>query len=209
MRSRRSFLCLSLCVLCVLCGESSSLPRRRSGGISAARRAARHRGRRSPSAAAGSPTPRKSSSTTPASRSRSSKSSTTTHVKVDGRRSPPDCRLGEHAFRVRTATGICELRTFWVGALPVVDEKEPNSDFDKPQPIALNVTVHGVVENEDVDYFVVECKKGQRLSVEVEGDAARRHVLRPLRRDPRRQAVRAGDRRRLAAARRRTAAARS
>src|SRR5438552_2238029 len=44
-----------------------------------------------------------------------------------------DCRLGEHAFRVRTATGISEVRTFLVGALPVVEEKEPNSEFDKPQ----------------------------------------------------------------------------
>ena len=80
-----------------------------------------------------------------------------------------DCRLGEHAFRIRTATGLSEVRTFLVGALPVVEEKEPNSEFDKPQPIPLNCTVHGVVDNEDVDYFVVECKKGQRLSVEVEG----------------------------------------
>lgn len=80
-----------------------------------------------------------------------------------------DCRLGEHAFRVRTSGGLSELRTFWVGALPVVDEKEPNSQFDTPQPISLNTTVHGVVDNEDVDYFVVECKKGQRLSAEVEG----------------------------------------
>jgi hypothetical protein len=81
----------------------------------------------------------------------------------------PDCRLGEHAFRVRTATGVSDLRTFWVGALPVVEEIEPNSEFDKAQPIPLNCTVHGVIQNEDVDYFVVECKKGQRLSVEVEG----------------------------------------
>ncbi|MBN9119653.1 MAG: PPC domain-containing protein [Planctomycetes bacterium] len=80
----------------------------------------------------------------------------------------PDCRLGEHAFRVRTATGVSDVRTFWVGALPVVEEVEPNSEFDKPQPIPLNVTVHGVVQAEDQDYFVVECKKGQRLSVEVE-----------------------------------------
>src|SRR5579871_1133403 len=49
-----------------------------------------------------------------------------------------DCRLGEHAFRVRTATGVSDLRTFWVGALPVVDEVEPNGEFEKPQPIALN-----------------------------------------------------------------------
>jgi hypothetical protein len=80
----------------------------------------------------------------------------------------PDCRLGEHAFRVRTATGVSDVRTFWVGALPVVEEVEPNSDFDKPQPIPLNVTVHGIVQSEDVDYFAVECKKGQRLSVEIE-----------------------------------------
>jgi hypothetical protein len=80
----------------------------------------------------------------------------------------PDCRLGEHAFRVRTASGISDLRTFWIGALPVIDEKEPNSEFDKPQPIAMNTTVHGVVDNEDQDYFVVEAKKGQRISVEVE-----------------------------------------
>ncbi|MDB5313497.1 MAG: putative subtilase-type serine protease precursor [Gemmataceae bacterium] len=81
----------------------------------------------------------------------------------------PDCRLGEHAFRVRTASGVSDLRTFWVGALPAVQEVEPNSEFDKPQPIPLNSTVHGVVDNEDVDYFVVECKKGQRLTAEVEG----------------------------------------
>ena len=80
-----------------------------------------------------------------------------------------DCRLGEHAFRVRTATGISDLRTFWVGALPIVDEKEPNNSFEMAQAIPMNVTVHGVVTNEDVDYFVVDCKKGQRLSVEIEG----------------------------------------
>ena len=45
----------------------------------------------------------------------------------------PECRLGEHHLRVRTATGISELRTFWVGALPSIDEKEPNSDFAAPQ----------------------------------------------------------------------------
>src|SRR5262249_15410400 len=41
----------------------------------------------------------------------------------------PDCKLGEHAARVRTESGISELRTFWVGNLSVVQEKEPNSDF--------------------------------------------------------------------------------
>lgn len=81
----------------------------------------------------------------------------------------PDCRLGEHHARVRTLTGISELRTFYVGALPAVAEAEPNSDFEKPQKVPLNATVTGVVENEDVDYFLVEAKKGQRITAEVEG----------------------------------------
>ena len=81
----------------------------------------------------------------------------------------PDCRLGEFLFRLRTASGVSDARTFWVGALPVADEKEPNSEFAAPQPVALNSTVHGSLGGEDVDYFVVDCKKGQRLSVEVEG----------------------------------------
>src|SRR5260221_1132893 len=81
----------------------------------------------------------------------------------------PDARLGEYQMRLRTATGISELKTFWVGALPVVEEKEPNSDFKTPQPIPLNVTVAGVIETEDQDFFVVEAKKGQRLTAEIEG----------------------------------------
>jgi hypothetical protein len=81
----------------------------------------------------------------------------------------PDCRLGEHVMRLRCGSGISELRTLYVGALPQVEEKEPNSDFAAPQKIPLNVTVSGVVENEDVDYYQVECKKGQRLTAEIEG----------------------------------------
>ena len=81
----------------------------------------------------------------------------------------PDCRLGEHLFRIRTASGISEARTFWVGALPSVDEKEPNSEFEQGQPVPFNSTVHGSIGGEDVDYFVVEVKKGQRISAEIEG----------------------------------------
>ena len=81
----------------------------------------------------------------------------------------PDCRLGEHLVRLRTNSGVSEMRGFWVGALPEVKEVEPNGDFEKPQPIPLNSTVTGRITSEDVDYFQVECKKGQRLSVEVEG----------------------------------------
>jgi hypothetical protein len=80
-----------------------------------------------------------------------------------------DAPIGEHSLRLRTETGISDLHTFWVGALPVVEEKDPNDDFKNPQQIPLNCTVAGVIKNEDVDYFVVEAKKGQRITAEVEG----------------------------------------
>jgi hypothetical protein len=80
-----------------------------------------------------------------------------------------DSPLGLHDLRVRTATGISELRTFSVGALKEVAETEPNNDFLAPQPIPMNVTVTGVADNEDVDYFVVDARKGERISAEVEG----------------------------------------
>lgn len=80
-----------------------------------------------------------------------------------------DCRLGEHVVQVRTNDGISDYRSFFVGALPQVDEVEPNSDFATPQALEMNVTVSGVIKAEDVDYFKVSLKKGQRLSVEVEG----------------------------------------
>jgi hypothetical protein len=81
----------------------------------------------------------------------------------------PECMLGSHRLRIRTATGISELRPFFVGALPEIAEKEPNSDFANPQPIPLNCTVNGTADNEDVDYYVVEAKKGDRITAEVEG----------------------------------------
>jgi hypothetical protein len=81
----------------------------------------------------------------------------------------PDAKLGEHALRLRTKSGVTNLRTFFVGPFPTVEEKEPNNDFDEPQVISSGVTVEGVVDNEDVDYYAIEAKKGERISVEIEG----------------------------------------
>jgi hypothetical protein len=80
-----------------------------------------------------------------------------------------DCRLGEHLATLRTATGLSDYRSFFVGALPGVDEKEPNNGFDQPQPIEQNVCVAGTLQNEDADYYRIHAKKGERLNVEVEG----------------------------------------
>lgn len=81
----------------------------------------------------------------------------------------PDARLGEYSVRVRTAGGLSLLRSFYVGQFPTLMEKEPNNSFDEPQAIELNTTVQGVSGNEDEDFYKVSLKKGQRLSVEVEG----------------------------------------
>jgi hypothetical protein len=80
-----------------------------------------------------------------------------------------DCRLGEHIAAVRTKSGVSDYRSLFVGALPSLDEKEPNNDFDKPQPIRANICVAGTLQNEDADYFRIHAKKGERISVEVEG----------------------------------------
>jgi hypothetical protein len=80
----------------------------------------------------------------------------------------PDVRLGEHSFRVITQSGISDIRLLYVTPFPVVPEAEEAKDGNTPpQPIALGTTVFGRVQNEDVDKFEVEAKKGQRISVEV------------------------------------------
>jgi len=80
-----------------------------------------------------------------------------------------DCKLGEYAFRLRTKGGASDLRTFRITPLPVILEVEPNDTRDKPQVVALNVSIAGVVEAADVDTYAVTLKKGQRLSAEIEG----------------------------------------
>src|SRR5258708_19353529 len=64
-----------------------------------------------------------------------------------------DCRLGEHVARVRSASGVSELLSFYVGALPEISEKEPNNEIATAQKIPLNVTFTGVVNSEAMAYF--------------------------------------------------------
>ncbi|MBX3442496.1 MAG: PPC domain-containing protein [Planctomyces sp.] len=78
-----------------------------------------------------------------------------------------DCPLGTQRLRIRTATGLSDLQNFHVGPFPVMEEAEPNTEFNSPQPVPLNTTIHGRIDSEDVDHFAVECKQGDRLSVEV------------------------------------------
>ena len=81
----------------------------------------------------------------------------------------PDCRLGEHHLRLRCRTGVCYARNFWISQFPNVAEVEPNDDFENPQKIDLNVTIEAEAKSEETDYYEVTAKKGDRLSVEIEG----------------------------------------
>jgi hypothetical protein len=103
----------------------------------------------------------------------------TNHVVKAQVRIASDCRLGEHHLRLRTATGLSELRTFFVGPFPVVAEQEPNNDIANAQKVPLNTTVTGVITSEDVDCFAVEARQGDRLSAEVEGMRLGRGVFDP------------------------------
>jgi hypothetical protein len=91
----------------------------------------------------------------------------------------PDCRLGEHQMRLRTATGVSEVRTFWIGALTNVAEAEPNNESAKAQRLPLGCTVNGTVASEDMDFFIVAAEKGQRLTAEIEGMRLGRGVFDP------------------------------
>lgn len=82
---------------------------------------------------------------------------------------PADLVPGLYPMRLVAETGLSNVIVFAVGALPMVDEKEPNSEFTTPQEIDLGVTVEGTIPREDVDYYVVNLKAGQRLTAEVEG----------------------------------------
>jgi len=88
----------------------------------------------------------------------------------------PDAELGEHPIRLRCKGGLTYMRTFWVGQFETVMEArtednkgDTNNEFNEPQKISLNTTIQGVADREDADYYQVEVKKGDRLSVEVEG----------------------------------------
>lgn len=91
-----------------------------------------------------------------------------------------DCELGEHFLRVRTASGLSEVRNFFISAFPNIQESEPNNDPAKPQKIAMNSTVNGSAGQDDIDYFQVDARQGGRIAVEVEGMRLGRSVFDPF-----------------------------
>ncbi len=80
-----------------------------------------------------------------------------------------DAKLGEHSMRVITASGVSDLRLFFVTPFPLVEKVREKDKPDVVTPLALGTTAYGRTPGESQDKFVVELKKGQRLGVEVIG----------------------------------------
>src|SRR5262249_52780491 len=79
---------------------------------------------------------------------------------------PTDAPLGSCDVRLVNKWGVSNPRTFVVGDLNEVAEKEPNNDTEQAQRVELNTTINGSISSgTDVDYYVVHAKKGQRVVV--------------------------------------------
>src|SRR5260370_5519306 len=87
----------------------------------------------------------------------------------------PDCPLGEHVLRLRTASGLSDAVTFWVSRFPTVMETEKkigdNDTIANAQPVPINSTVEGQIhpgDRPDRDVYSVAARHGDRISVEDE-----------------------------------------
>jgi len=85
-----------------------------------------------------------------------------------------DCPLGRHPFRIRTASELTVLSTFWVVPLETIEEKEgkqgDNDVVAKATPIPRSCAVLGRITTQrqaDVDVYRIAGKKGEHLSAEV------------------------------------------
>ncbi len=76
----------------------------------------------------------------------------------------PSTPLGLHDVRLVNKWGVSNPRSFVVGDLNEVVEKEPNNDVPEAQRVELNTTINGAMAAPtDVDYYVFAGKKGQRV----------------------------------------------
>ncbi|HEX4083584.1 MAG TPA: PPC domain-containing protein [Chthoniobacteraceae bacterium] len=98
------------------------------------------------------------------------------HAKL---RAAPDCPLGEHEVRVWTAGGISDLMPLYVSPYPNVQSSGTCHDIAHAQPVAVNSTVNGIIHDEQIDYYAIQAKKGDRISAEVEGMRLGRDMFDP------------------------------
>ena len=90
-----------------------------------------------------------------------------------------DCPLGEHDIRLWTASGISELLPLYVGPFPSIACSGSNHVLAHAQPVPVNSTVTGIIRDEEIDYFSIQVKKGDRVTSEVEGMRLGREMFDP------------------------------
>ncbi|MEM7599822.1 MAG: PPC domain-containing protein [Verrucomicrobiota bacterium] len=89
-----------------------------------------------------------------------------------------NCRLGEHFFRLRTHENLSEMLSFWVSPFPCIAEahwtedslEKGNGTMARAEPVSLGTTVYGyhpAYSTMDNDFYAVELRKDQRLTIEV------------------------------------------
>lgn len=79
-----------------------------------------------------------------------------------------DVPPGFYDARLVGKLGVSSPRTFVVGDLNELDEKEPNSDLPQAQKVEINTTINGTLNPAtDVDYYQFAGKKGQRVLASV------------------------------------------
>lgn len=76
----------------------------------------------------------------------------------------PDCPLGPHGLRLRTAAGISNYVWFQVGALAEADEKRED---DAAMQVALEHTINASLRGEEVDRYALDLQAGARVRCEV------------------------------------------
>ncbi len=158
----------SLCVLCALCGESSLLPLRSSGRFSPAARSA------GPRPCSPSPAQRLADAQEvlvyypgiavtklEVVNDTTLKVTVTIAAGLPARRARVPRPHRDRHLRAAHVSGSARCRSSRRRSRTASSTSRSRSRSTSPSTASS--------QNEDVDYFVVECKKGQRLSVEVEG----------------------------------------
>jgi hypothetical protein len=82
----------------------------------------------------------------------------------------PDATVGERDLRVMTpAGGVSNRFRFFVGELPEINEKEPNSLKSQAQRLeTLPIVVNGQIQPSDTDFFRFAAKAGETLVCHVQ-----------------------------------------
>ncbi|MDB5387455.1 MAG: putative pre-peptidase [Planctomycetaceae bacterium] len=83
---------------------------------------------------------------------------------------PAECPVGRGWIRVFNAEGASVVRPFVVGALPEIEEVEPNNELAKAQVVpGISAVVNGKHQaNNDVDVYSMTLKAGQTLIADLD-----------------------------------------